>query len=130
LSRAANSTSVNDIISSVQQAYGQLTATLQMPAYVWVGMVLLAAAGLCYSLTIHTRAELRLAVSERQQIAAEVARIELENARLARQLDAVEKDARTIETLAREAGMVSADETVLLLENRLRTTAKTGKQDR
>ena len=126
MNRVANTSSLNEAKPAINEfAYWQqLIATLQFPPYVWIVMVLLAAAGLCYSLTQHTRAEMRLAVLEHERIAAEVKQLEADNVRLAREMEAVEKDPRTIEVLAREAGMVAAGESVILIERSPRTPEK------
>ena len=118
LNRVASTSSVNEARPAINELayWQQLIATIQLPPYVWIVMVLLAAAGLCYSLTLHTSAEFRLAAMEREQAGAEVKQLEIENMRLARELEAVEKDPRTIEVLAREAGMVAAGESVVLIE--------------
>jgi hypothetical protein len=120
LNRFASSSSVNEVKPAIHEVayWQQLVATLQIPPYVWVGMVLLAAAGLCYSLMQHTRAELDLARLENQKMTAQVKMIEAENSRLVRELEAVEKDPRTIELLARQAGMVATGESVVLIERR------------
>ncbi|MEW6731252.1 MAG: septum formation initiator family protein [Acidobacteriota bacterium] len=119
MNRVVNSSSVNDFKPTIYELayWQQLASMLHLPAYVWVSMILLAATGLCYSLTVHTHAELGAATSEHQQLAREVKRLEMENVRLTQQLEAVEKDPRTIETLARRAGMVAADEAVILIES-------------
>jgi hypothetical protein len=117
MNRTASST-VNGVRPAINELayWQQLVASLQIPPYVWVGMVLLAAAGLCYSLMLHTRAELELANKEHYQITERLKSLEVENARLARELIAVEKDPRTIEVLARQAGMVKSGESVVLIE--------------
>lgn len=110
-----NRAAYSEIKSALQQLnWQQLVAALNIPPHVWIGMVMIAAAGLCYSLTVHTRAELAVARGEYEQIAGEVKRLEQENGRLKRELVAVETDARTIETMAREAGMVSTNDAVLV----------------
>lgn len=115
MSRVANTSLVTDIKSTMDLTYEQVVSSLQMPAYVWIAMVLLAATGLCYSINIHTRNELSNAKLEYQRANQELQQIEVENGRLARQLDLIDKDPRTVETLAREAGMIAADETVVFL---------------
>lgn len=95
--------------------YEQLVSSLQMPAYVWVAMVMLAATGLCYSLTLHTQSELNNAKLEYERASLEVKQLELENSKITRRLNAIEKDPRTVETLAREAGMIANGETVIFL---------------
>ena len=126
MNRVANTSSLNEAKPAINEfAYWQqLIATFQFPPYVWIVMVLLAAAGLCYSLTQQTRAEMRLAILEHERITAEVKQLETDNVRLAREMDAVEKDPRTIEVLAREAGMVAAGESVILIERSPRTPEK------
>lgn len=113
----ANSSTMTDVRTTMQLAYEQMIAAMELPAYVWIGMVLLAAVALCYSLNVHTNSQLRIAQQEYNQVANEVRQLEVENMRLARDLEAVEKDPRTIETLARQVGMVANNETVLLIRN-------------
>jgi cell division protein FtsB len=116
LNRVANTSLVTDFKSTMQLTLDQVVSALKIPTYVWVAMVLLAATGLCYSLNVHTRNELAQAKVNHQQVSEEIQQLELENARLARQIESIEKDPRTVETLAREAGMVAADETVIFLQ--------------
>ncbi len=115
MSRVATTSLVTDIKSTVDLTYDQVISSLQMPVYVWIAMILLAATGLCYSINLHTRNELNNAKLEYQRVTQEYQQIEMENAHLVRQLDLIDKDPRTVETLAREAGMIAADETVVFL---------------
>ena len=115
MNRVANTSLINDIKSTKPFTYEQLISMLQMPTYVWVAMVLFAATGLCYSLTAHTSSELSKAKLEYKQASQELQQLEMENARIVRRLNAIEKDPRTVETLAREAGMIAAGETVIFL---------------
>lgn len=115
MNRVANTSLVNDFKSNVFLTYEQLVSSLQMPAYVWVAMVMLAATGLCYSLTLHTQSELNNAKLEYERASLEVKQLELENSKITRRLNAIEKDPRTVETLAREAGMIANGETVIFL---------------
>ena len=94
----------------------RLQAALRLPLYVWVGMVLLSASAVCYSVKQHTLIELRIAGTEHREIVERINRLEIENIRLSREMDAVEKDPRTIESLARKAGMVAEGESVVLIE--------------
>ena len=132
MNRVASSSSVDEARPAIHGYLKQLINALQFPPYVWVGMVLLAAVGLCYSLTIHTKAELQMATMEHSQLAAQVKRLEIDNARLARELVAVEKDPRTIETLARQAGMIANGESVVLLDESAtkKTTQETQSRDK
>ncbi|MBI4851671.1 MAG: septum formation initiator family protein [Acidobacteria bacterium] len=115
MNRVANTSLVNDVKSNVSLTYEQIISLLQMPTYVWVAMVMLAATGLCYSLTVHTRNELNNAQLQYNQVDQEVKQLESENAKIVRRLNAIEKDPRTVETLAREAGMIASGETVIFL---------------
>jgi len=116
LNRTANPSSIvrPAVYDSINRQ--KLAAAFQFPAYVWVGMVLLAAAAVCYSLREHTQAELNIAGAEHRIIVDQIKRLGIENTRLRRELDAVEKDPRTIEMLARQAGMVADGEAVVLVE--------------
>lgn len=125
MNRLANTTTTNEAKNALQALYGQLVVALQFPAYVWIGMVLLASLGICYTLTMHTRTELKGAWIEHRQIVKDVQELEMENIRLGRELELVEQDERTIETLAREAGMVNSDEVVLFLKPKPQLKAKT-----
>jgi len=115
LNRVATTSLVNDVKSTMQLTYEQVISSLQIPTYVWIAMVLFAATGLCYSLTVHTRSELNNAQLEYTKASQEVQQLEMENSRIVRRLNAIEKDPRTVETLAREAGMIAAGETVIFL---------------
>lgn len=115
MNRVATTSLVNDIRSTMQLTYEQVISVLHMPTYVWIAMILLAGTGLCYSLTVHTRNELKQAQLAYKQATQEVQQLEIENARIVRRLDAIEKDPRTVETLAREAGMIANGETVIFL---------------
>lgn len=115
MNRVANTSLVGDFKTNVYLTYEQVISLLQMPTYVWVAMVMLAATGLCYSLTLHTRNELKTAQLDYAQASQELKQLELENAKIVRRLNAIEKDPRTVETLAREAGMIAQGETVIFL---------------
>jgi hypothetical protein len=119
LNRVASSSSVNGVKPAINEIayWQQLIGMLQFPPYVWIGMVILAAGGLCYSLMLHTRAELDRAILERERTLAQVRQLEVENRRLSLDLEAVEKDPRTIELLARQAGMVGVGESVVLIKD-------------
>lgn len=117
MNRVVTRSSITDV-RNISQGLSQIRywiGSVEIPAYVWVSMVLLAAAGLCYSLTQHTRNELLSVDLQYRKAVAQVEQIKIENERLKNELDAVEKDPRTIEALAREAGMVANDEAVVLL---------------
>lgn len=87
-------------------------------------MVLLAAAALCYSMTLHMKSEYQKALQVHQAVAAELKQLHIENSLLAEDLEMIDKDPRTIEVLARQAGMVASDESVVLLKPQLTAVAK------
>ncbi|MCS6885684.1 MAG: hypothetical protein RMM17_04940 [Acidobacteriota bacterium] len=90
---------------------------INVPVHVWVAMVLLTAAALCYSITLHTKQEYETALRENRSVARRLKDLEIENKRLELEIEAVEKDPRTIEVLARRAGLVAADEAVILIKD-------------
>ncbi len=119
MNQVVNSSSVNEIKPAVYELtyWQQWVRTLHLPTYVWVSMILLAATAICYSLNLHTQARFHSAKVEHQQMIDDIKRIELENARLQKELEEVEHDPRTIETLARQAGMVANGESVILMQH-------------
>lgn len=94
----------------------QLISSINVPVHVWVSMVMLAAAAVCYSMTLHMKSEYQKALQEHQAVAMQVKQLEIENMLLSEDLKMVDKDPRTIEVLARQAGMVASDESVVLLK--------------
>jgi hypothetical protein len=90
----------------------------QLPALIGVSLALITAVGLCYSLTLQARQEWQSSLQEHQRISQEVQRLQRDNQKLLEKLESVEKDSQMIETLAREAGMVAGEDSVLLLKPR------------
>ncbi len=112
----SNSINVSRKFAEQLASVQQFISSINVPIHVWVSMVLLTAAALCYSMTLHMKAEYQKMLQEHQAVAAELKQLDIENIRLSEELEEIDKDPRTIEVLARQAGMVASDEAVVLLK--------------
>jgi cell division protein FtsB len=81
-----------------------------------IAMVMLAATFICYSYYYQMRARLESARAEHARVEAAAASLEVDNARIAAEIEALRSDPIVIEQVARqELGMVRSGEIVLTL---------------
>jgi cell division protein FtsB len=77
-------------------------------------MVLLAAVSICFSFYRQMRTELDAAQAEHSRVASQAATLQVENDRLAAEIQALRSDPEVIESAARQQlGMVRPNEVVL-----------------
>ncbi len=109
---------------SAKIAYGQLTATreasrvwvqaLQMPNWVWLAMIFLAASALALTTIARERTQLRVATASHVQTEQRLAQVQEANDKLKGKIGSMKKDSRAVENIAQDRlNSVRANEIVV-----------------
>jgi cell division protein FtsB len=88
-----------------------------IPSWVVFGMIILATFALCVTVTMRTRAEMRVASQQHEKLNADVETLRHTNSALEQEVGRLRSDPRAIETAARaRLNMVRANEIVVPVE--------------
>jgi cell division protein FtsB len=88
-----------------------------IPSWVVFGMIILATFALCVTVTMRTRAEMRVASQQHEKLSVDVETLRHTNAALKQEVSSLRSDSRAIETAARtRLNMVRANEIVVPVE--------------
>ncbi|MGB7925024.1 MAG: septum formation initiator family protein [Pyrinomonadaceae bacterium] len=88
-----------------------------LPPWTLFAIIILATFGLCLTVTMRTRAEMRVASDQYQEINADVEQLRSHNAAIKQEVELLKSDQRVIESAARSRlNMVRANEIVVPVE--------------
>jgi cell division protein FtsB len=88
-----------------------------IPSWVVFGMIILATFALCVTVTMRTRAEMRVASQQHEKLSADVETLRHTNTALKQEVSSLRSDSQAIETAARtRLNMVRANEIVVPVE--------------
>ena len=108
---------------SLQEFAGEcLPSTLQtlslLPSWIFLAMILIATMGICSSVILRSKEELKVTTVEYSRIGAEIAAIRRSNASLQEQIRRIASDPVSIESAARERlGMVRPSDIVVPMKS-------------
>jgi len=108
---------------SLQEFTGEcLPSTLQtlslLPSWIFLAMILIATMGICSSVILRSKEELKVTTVEYSRIGAEIAAIRRSNASLQEQIRRIASDPVSIESAARERlGMVRPSDIVVPMKS-------------
>jgi len=108
---------------SLQEFAGEcLPSTLQtlslLPSWIFLAMILIATMGICSSVILRSKEELKVTTVEYGRIGAEIAAIRRSNASLQEQIRRIASDPVSIESAARERlGMVRPSDIVVPMKS-------------